>query len=186
MRQFSSAVETALLEEYVDFFILIKLEFSSNYYFTSLPYDLDYDGQTWLSDGGTFEYDSPQTSSIIDREAYRVAISDVSGTMQTEIANNVVGSPMSVFGGFLDASGAPLIGTDDVFLIYKGTVDSPTITNDFEQRLAVFEGTSPMADLDMVRTLITSKDGMDQYSATDTSFDEVFEDNELELKWGKK
>jgi hypothetical protein len=186
MRQFSTNATAALAEDYVDFFILIKLEFGTTHYYTSLPYDLTYDGQTWSSDGGLFEYDPPSTSSVIDREAYRIAVADVSGTMQAEIASNVIGAPMSVFGGFLDASGAPLLGSDDVFLIYKGTVDAPTITNDFEQRLAVFEGTSPMSDLDMVRTLITSKDGMDQYSATDTSFDEVFEDAEINLKWGKK
>ena len=42
-----------------------------------------------------------------------------------------------------------------------------------------------MSDLDMVKPFISSKDGMDQKSATDTSFDEVYEDNEITLKWGK-
>jgi hypothetical protein len=72
-----------------------------------------------------------------------------------------------------------------VLSVYKGFVDKPTITNDFEQKLAVIEGTSPMADLDMVRSFITSKNGMDQRSSSDTSFDAIFKDKSVSVKWGK-
>jgi len=37
----------------------------------------------------------------------------------------------------------------------------------------------------LVRSFITSKDGMDQKSDTDTSFDEVYSGNEITVKWGK-
>jgi hypothetical protein len=42
-----------------------------------------------------------------------------------------------------------------------------------------------MSDLDMVRSIITSKDGMDQLSSTDTSFDSIFKDKSVSVKWGK-
>lgn len=185
MRNFSAAVQSAMSQSHVDFFVLIELQFSNTYRFSSLPHDVVYDGNLYVADGGVFEYEPPQNSTVVDREAYKIAISDVSATMKAEIEANVVGKPVTVYGGVLDSNGDPLLSTDDVFLVYKGKVDAPSISNDFDKVLAVFEGTSPMSDLDFVRTLITSKDGMDQFSATDTSFDEIFDDQEIELKWGK-
>ena len=52
-------------------------------------------------------------------------------------------------------------------------------------KLAIIEGTSPMSDLDLVNPFITSADGMDQKNASDTSFDEIYENSEITLKWGK-
>ena len=69
--------------------------------------------------------------------------------------------------------------------VYKGVVDKPLINNNFDTKLAVLEGTSPMSDLDMVRSFMTSKAGMDQRSASDTSFDEIFDDKQITVKWGK-
>ena len=42
-----------------------------------------------------------------------------------------------------------------------------------------------MADLDSVNVIYSSKDGMDQLSATDTSFDEIYDGAEIATKWGK-
>jgi hypothetical protein len=39
--------------------------------------------------------------------------------------------------------------------------------------------------LDAVNVFYTSRDGMDQRSTTDTSFDDMFEDGEIKYKWGK-
>jgi len=32
---------------------------------------------------------------------------------------------------------------------------------------------------------MTSRDGMDQKSSTDTSFDQIYESSAIEIKWGK-
>jgi hypothetical protein len=37
----------------------------------------------------------------------------------------------------------------------------------------------------MSKPFITSRDGMDQRSSTDTSFDEIYKNSEINLKWGK-
>lgn len=185
MRTFSTAVQTVLDSDLIEFAFLIKLEFNSNYYFTSNSYDVVYDGNTYLANGGLYEFDSPKFSTVIDRESYRVVISELLNEMLPEFRSNVVGKTIEVFVALQDANGQLLLTTDDVLSIYKGVVDKPSISNDFETKLAVLEGTSPMSDLDMVKTFISSKDGMDQKSATDTSFDEVYEDSEITLKWGK-
>jgi hypothetical protein len=69
--------------------------------------------------------------------------------------------------------------------VYQGYVDTPIISNDWDSKTAVIEGTSPMSDLDAVNVFYTSRDGMDQRSTTDTSFDDMFEDGEIKYKWGK-
>jgi len=185
MRQFSTAAQTVIDSDDIRFAFLIKLEFNSNYYLTSYHRDLSYNGNTYLADGGLYEFDSPKFSSVVDRESYTVVISEVVDLMSAEFRANVVGKPISVFVALLDTNGDPLLGTADVLSVYKGYVDSPSITNDFDQKLAIIEGTSPMSDLDMVRSFMSSKSGMDQRSLTDTSFDEIYENKEISVKWGK-
>jgi hypothetical protein len=186
MRQFSSSVQASLDSQNIRYFFLIKLEFSQDYRFTSHSHDLEYDGETYLADGGLFEYDSPKISSTVDRESYKVVLSDIDNVMIQEFRSNVVGMPITVNVGFLDLNGNALTGTDDVVVAYKGFVDSPSINNDFESKTAVIEGTSPMSDLDAVNSFFTSRDGMDQKSTTDTTFDDMFENVDIKHKWGKK
>jgi hypothetical protein len=185
MRQFSSAIQTVINSDNVSFAFLIKLEFNNDYYLTSYQHDLTYDGNTYLASAGLYEFDSPKFSSVVDRESYKVVISEVLDTLIPEFRYNVVGRPISVFVVLLDTNGDPLLGVNDVLSVYSGFVDKPVITNNFEEKLAVIEGTSPMADLDMVRSFMTSKAGMDQVSSSDTSFDEIFENKEISVKWGK-
>jgi len=185
MRTFSSTVENILLSGNIDFFFLIKLSFNSNYYITSYSNDIVYNGDTYSANGGLFEVDSPKFSSVIDREAYKVLVLDNLNAMKTEIEANVVGKPIEVKLGFVDSNGNPITTPSDVLSIYKGYVDNPVISNDWEQKVITFEGTSALADLDMINSYITSRDGMDQKSLTDTSFDQIYENSAIEVKWGK-
>lgn len=185
MRQFSAAVQNVINSDNIRFAFLIKLEFNTTYYLTSFSRDIEYNNNIYLANGGLYEFDSPKFSSVVDRESYKIVISEVLDTLSAEFRANVVGKPISVFVALLDANGEPLLSLNDVLSVYKGYVDSPSITNDFEQKLAVIEGTSPMSDLDMVRSFMTSKNGMEQVSSSDTSFKEIFENKEITVKWGK-
>lgn len=185
MRTFSSGVQTILDSDLIAFAFLIKLEFNSTYYLTSHSYDLTYDGNVYLANGGLYSFDSPKFSTVVDRESYKIVISEVLDVMMSEFRANVVGKGIDVKLALVDAGGTPLVGTSDVINVYKGFVDKPSITNDFDTKLAVLEGTSPMSDLDMVNPFIASKDGMDQRSTSDTSFDEIYSNNEITVNWGK-
>tara|TARA_R110000744_G_scaffold355_1_gene1255 strand:+ start:2418 stop:2978 length:561 start_codon:yes stop_codon:yes gene_type:complete len=185
MRNFSTAVQTVLDSDLIEYAFLIKLEFDTTYYLTSNAYDVVFDGNTYLANGGLYSYESPKFSTTIDRESYRLVLSELLNEFQAEFKLNVVGKPIQVYVALRSASGQLLLNTTDVITTYKGTVDKPAINNDFEEKLAVIEGTSPMSDLDMVRTFITSKNGMDQKSLTDTSFDEIYDNAEITVKWGK-
>ena len=185
MRTFSSTVESILSSGNINFFFLIKLSFNSNYYITSYSNDIVYDGNTYSANGGLFEVDSPKFSSVVDREAYRIVVLDNLNAMKTEIESNVVGKPIEVKLGFVDSNGSPITNTSDVLSIYKGYVDNPVISNDWDRKIVTFEGTSALADLDMINSFVTSRDGMDQKSSTDTSFDQIYEGSSIEVKWGK-
>jgi len=185
MRTFSSNVQTVLNGDLIRFVFLIELQFNTTYRYTSHNADVVYDGNTYIADGGLFEFDSPKFSSVVDREAYKVIISDLVGNMSAEFRYNVIGKPITVKVALMDANGDPMLSAGDIIDVYAGFVDKPTITNNLEERLAVIEGTSPMSDLDMVRSFMSSKAGMDQRSGSDTSFDEIFDDKTITVKWGK-
>lgn len=185
MRTFSPTIKNLIEDGTLDFFYLIQLNFNNDYYFTTAPFSINYDGHNWLSDGGIFSMDTPKFNNIVDREAYTVTLLDFDDIMMAEFNANVIGKPIKVWLGFFDANGDPLLNSDDILQVYSGVVDSPNISNDWETKVAKLQGTSPMADLDMVNSFITSKDGMNQVSETDTSFDNVYVDSALNLKWGK-
>jgi len=187
MRTFSNAVKALIASgDPIKYFFLTKLTMSTTYYFTDHPTDITYDGNTYLSSGVLLGYEPPRQSSVVDREAYRLTFVDHSNVFLAEFRAGVVGKDIEVMAGFLDSTtNQPLLGATDIVGVYKGFIDSPSVTNSFDQKIAVVEGSSPMADLDSMNTLVTSKDGMDQRSAIDTSFDSVFDGSKFNIKWGK-
>lgn len=186
MRTFSSTVQSLINQDTVDFFFLIDLEFSTTYRLSSLPYNVTFNGNTYEANGAILEVDSPKFSSVVDRESYRVVVvEDENNTFKTEIGNNVVGKNITARVGFFDSTGDPVLNVDDTLLVYKGYVDSPAISNNFDNKIVTFEGTSPMADLDMVISFIGSKNGIKQKDSNDESFSNVYGESIIKLKWGK-
>jgi len=186
MRVFSPKVQSIIDSGNIKFFYLIDLYFTSAYHFTSYSSDIVYSGNTYTSDGGLFEIDTPKLSSIIDREAYKVVVADLSDQMLAEIRANIVGKDILVRLGFVDpVTDQPLLNANDILNVYKGYVDTPEVVNSWDAKLASIEGTSPMADLDMINSFLTSRDSMHQRNANDSSFDEIYDSSELDLKWGK-
>jgi hypothetical protein len=185
MRLFSPAVQVVLNSSSIKFFYLIELNFNNNYYMTSYPSDLTFGGNTYVSESALFEIDSPKFSTVIDREAYKIVLVDFNDEMSAEFKANVVGKPITVKLGLLDANNNPMLNSSDIIDVYKGYVDSPSISIDWDNKIAVLEGTSALADLDGINPFISSKSGMDQRSSTDTSFDDIFMNSEATIKWGK-
>jgi hypothetical protein len=198
MRTFSSAVQGLINSNHLDFFYLLELNLSNDYFFTTASHDMHHSSFTslpigcslpsnraFLSDGGILTIDTPKFSSTVDREAYRITLTDLNHLMLAEFETNVVGKPITAWLGFYDDNYQPLLNTNDILVAYKGFVDGPAIVNDWQNKVATLEGTSPMSDLDRVNGFLTSRDGMDQVSSTDTSFDSIYTDSALEIKWGK-
>jgi len=193
MRVFNSTIQAILDSQSIEFFFLIKLELhSATKYLTDISYDVVFDGQTYVGNSSLFEYDSPKFSSVVDREAYKIVLTDFINEFSTEMKNNMVGKNIEVRVGFYDSSGVPILNVANTMFVYKGTIDRPILQSSEDNKIAVIEGTSPMSDLDLVRSFMTSRQGMAQRSGVnsngdplDTSFDNMYDNKEIMVKWGK-
>jgi len=192
MRDFSTNIQSAFAQDSFTYFVLIEVDLpSGTEYYTSYHSDINWDGHVWLADGGIFSYDSPNFSSVVDKEAYKIVITDIDDYFYSQFKLGMVGRSIKVYVGICDpTTKKPLLDTDlngisDIMNLYSGRVDSPNIDINWDTKNAVLEGTSPMADLDQINVTMVSKDGMDQLSTTDTTYDRMYEGSETQIAWGK-
>jgi len=185
MRQFSTDVQAALAQEYVEYFFLVELNLNTNYYLTSHSTDLTVDGNLYTANGALFGYEAPKQNSVLDREAYKVSFVDPNNALFLEGRAGIVGKGVNIRAGFIHNTLGPLTIPTDLVYVYTGFVDNPSITNDFDSKIVTIECSSPMADLDIVRPFFTTRFGTDQYDTTDTCFDRINDGYDLQLKWGK-
>ena len=187
MRSFSANVQSILSGDFIEYFLLIDLELAgATYNLTTHNADIFTDNFiTYLANGAVFEYDSPKQNSVLDRSAYTLQLIDPSDVLFNEFRTGVINRPVTIRAGFIDSTLGPLVSDADLVYVYRGYIDAPKITNNFSSKIVELECSSPMADLDMVRSFWTTENGMDQYSTTDTSFDRINEGYELQLEWGK-
>lgn len=187
MRTFSANVEAALERGTLEPFYLVAIHFAGGVQrMTSLPHNYSYDGDQYISDGKLLSFAPLKNNNVVDRSAFKITLSDIDGSIQTEFENGAIGKDIQVWVSFTDENGVPLQNYEDVVPVYSGTIDKPFIRNDFDTITATIEGSSPLSDLDAVNSYMVSRDGMDQISSTDTSFDAVFEATEIEIRWGRE
>lgn len=156
----------------------------------------------YLADNGLQGIDPPRMSSVIDREAYKVSLTDPTFALKTTISN-ALGKKLAVHFGFINSTSASLTGSDGVavppgfpFLDMRDTISSyGGFINGAEYNIDPSEGTavltvtgsSPLADLDAVRTAVTSQAWVQSVRPGDTSFDEAHANSKsVVLNWGKK
>lgn len=186
MRSAGPLLTTALQGSNPTLFIMLEMTLSIPYYVTSLPYTVYYNNTRFLSDSGVKSFGPPRSSSTVDREIYELAFVDHADEIQYEIRRGLTGAPLTVYAGFLDSTGRPILSRKNVIVAYSGFIDTGNIVNDGDQKIARIQAASPMANLDLLGAYIVSRDGMDQVSQTDTSFDDVYAGGKaISLKWGK-
>lgn len=186
MRTLSAAALAALNLSSPKFFLLADIGFSTPLRITSTPFDLTYNSQVYSSTNSIVSFGPPRISTSIDREVYELSFLDHDNFFQSQLRSGINGKLLTVYAGFFNSSDTPLLGATDVLVAYKGFIDTGKIMNDGSRKLGVILAASPMASLDMIAGYIVSKDGMDQVSAVDTSFDDVYVGGKsVNLKWGK-
>jgi len=184
MREFSSELTAALGQDYVEYFFLIDLYLNSTYHLSTYPSDVTVGSVNYISNGTIFSYDPPRQNTVVDREAYKISLIDPNNSLLAEARAGIVGKDVTIRAGFVGPNG-PLLAEEDLVYVYKGFVDAPSISNDFETKIMNIECSSPMADLDIVRPFFTTKYGIEQFDTTDTCFDRVNDGYNLQVKWGK-
>lgn len=165
---------------------------------TNAPFDVVMsDGITYSSESGLLTADPPRYKSTVDRAAYKIMFTDAKFELKSYFEAGITGAPVSVRIGFFNTLGRTAGGVahgdyfnsiDDTLTVYKGVVDSQEYAISFQDNtiVASIEGSSPMADLDLVRPYYTVKDFQKQFNANDTAFDYVLEGaTAAQLGWGK-
>jgi hypothetical protein len=179
-------LQAALQAPVVEPFFLVKI---GSYYTTNYYTDLTYD-YTYIADGRLIGADPPKLSSTVDRELYKIVIADPTYSFGETLDDNLIGVNASVRIGFVDqATKAPYSGVSNTILIYKGLIESTGYdinTEDRGEAKLVVTCSSPLANLDEVQQLTTSKKALHYINGGDTSFDQVYEGSGgISLRWGK-
>lgn len=192
----SNTVAQIAASQNIKYFFLVTLKGTDNYATTAYDITMD-NGITYLSDGGLQDVEPPRISSTVDRSNYKVSFADVSFAFKSYFEEGATGDSIEVRIGFFNTLstitdgievGSPFTQMANTVIVYKGVIDSQSYAVDLENSevLAIIEGSSPMADLDLVRARFTNKDSLQQFNSVDTAFDKVFEGSgQIKLKWGK-
>jgi hypothetical protein len=188
MRKLSAAALTAINLSSPKFLLLGEIYLSSSILrITSSSFDVVFKGDTYSSQNSVIGFGPPRVSSSVDREVYELTFLDQDNLIQNELRIGITGKQLTVYAVFFDQFDWPLLGEEDVLVAYRGRIDTGKVINDGSTKQAVLSATSPMAALDSIAGYIVSKDGMDQISTTDTSFDDIYVGGKsVNLKWGKK
>jgi len=104
-----------------------------------------------------------------------------------------VGTDILLLGGFVNGSDALEFGAepgtpyDEYFTVYSGYLNSANYSISLnEETILVVEGAAPMAALDIQRSILTSKNFINQQYPTHTDYDELYEGSEgLTVNWGR-
>jgi hypothetical protein len=205
MKEWSTNMKTLMARDTIGSALFVTIGPSSGVYattynFTSLHYDypinFGFFSITYLANNGLYAVDAPRISETVDKEAYKVIITDPDYTLRAYMDNGAfTGAGFHVFGMLINITGSAELGAapgqpyiDTLSVLYSGYVDQCTysITPD-ESTLLEISGASPMGDLDGTRSIITSKAAMQQRTLGDQSYDQVLVGSGgLTLKWGKE
>lgn len=170
--QFLTMIESGTID---DFFVMVKIDLhDTTVSYTSLPHDIGYSGNTYLSTDLLLEFEAPRISDTLDREVYKIKLNDSSNFFAAQFDQGVTGAEVEVYLAFV-IDGEYKLDPGEVIFAYGGTIDEVTRDTDYQSysKEVVLECSSPMADLDMAYSFITSRKGMDQVDATDTAFTEL-------------
>lgn len=188
MRTVTPALANVLADKdkVLNFFILVNLWLpKKTFNLTSLPYNFDYKGVTYLSDGGLAHYDNPAYTSVVNKASYKISLSDQSGELYEHLKAIVTTATMRVQVGFYEAGTGLPTNYRDAILAYEGSIDKSSFVNNFEDKIINLEGASPMAALDQTMLRETSKSTVASINPNDTCFDYIFEGRDSLVRWGK-
>lgn len=188
MIEFSTAILAAMRKPTVESFYLVDFAgYRSTTHFSNITLS---NGETYVSDGKLLQIDPPRMSTIVDREIYKLSFADPDMVFAEALEAGIVGKTVTVRLGIVDLeTGQPFTNIADTVLVYRGTVDNGSYsieTAELGECIFNISCSSPMADLDMTKSLLTSKTALSNVDPSDTSFSQIYEGSgQAQLKWGK-
>lgn len=201
MLPFSTNMQSVLNLGHIEGFYLLRVVdstgvviFSSTTHYTDITLS---NGNTYFSDGKIIAVDAPQLSSTVDREQYKIVLTDPSFALSSKLDSNLVGKQLETRIGFVDSNnsisnanyGKPYTNVEDTFVIYRGLIEAAAYeidTNTIGESKIAISGASPLLSLDQKNGIYLSKDYIHKNSPTDTSCDQIYQGSlGLVLKWGR-
>ncbi|MBQ2262713.1 MAG: hypothetical protein II336_15245 [Loktanella sp.] len=185
MKNNSEALLAKLANDDLGVFFLVFFGFNQPHFFTTLPYDLSWNGNIYVTERNLIDFESPRATTVVDRQTYKLRLSALDPVMMAEVENGIIHMPVEIKLGFV-IDGAAQTGLNDMYHVYSGTVaNTKKQVNDGEQSLNI-ECSAPLSSLDAKSTLFTTRDALKAFDPTDTAFDQIFEGStEFSLKWGQ-
>ena len=188
-----SDIVTALTNKPTGYFYLLKIVNEvgvTTKAITTHPANLLINGTTYVASGNIMSLDPPQVTTSVDRELYKIVLSDPSFSEGAEADANMIGFDAEVRMGFLNASTKlPMTNVSQTLLMYSGVIENVSYAiKSSEKGESLFQITcsSPLADLELKRAMYCSRDYVKGRHPDDTSCDQVYGGSGiLQLKWGK-
>jgi hypothetical protein len=201
MKSFTSAfsAKLALPETYIYGLVRIgPFNYDSSVVaFTTSSEAVTFEGTVYSPISPLVSMDPPRLSSSVDREVYKILLSDPAFVYRERLEAGAFGTPILVYATVGAISGTagivPVLpyGTsyagERPAVVYKGTLDSFLYTVD-EEGAVILEltCTSPMGSLALTRAIPTSPNWMRQRFPGDVSYDQVSEGSQqIALLWGR-
>lgn len=175
------------------FYLLSIHEGDGSLYKTSTTHYSDIlmaNGITYAADDYIVALDPPQLSSTVDREQYKIVLTDPNFNTAASAQSNFIGKVLEVRLGFCDYdSHVPLTSMADTFVVYKGKIDaanSEIKTDIIGESLFNISGASPMLSLDSKKGINLSREDVRSRYPNDGCCDQIYEGSgTLVLKWGR-
>lgn len=173
-------------------------------------FELDYGGgtvDTFLSDGRLARIDGFDTSEVVDSANYSIYFADplfLDVSTVNENAKGFISKKVEVRAAFLNVTDSPIVDSEgntvqpdqpftsmiDTIVVYAGRVNEISLVTNTEVAgdvMLKLTCSSPMANLDFVRSFRLNKDQVRERLYTDSACDFVKEDGTgINLLWGKQ
>jgi hypothetical protein len=128
-RGMSSQFSTQLTQDSITIYHLYQAQFpDGTIYFTDLPYDTTYGGNTYTGAGSALGYDSIEEVSGLQSNGIRIYFNAANVSLLSVLLDqNLIDRPVYVYRGLLDSSNQPIT---DPLLIFEGRSDSVRLSED--------------------------------------------------------
>lgn len=128
-RGMSSQFSTALSQDNITTYHLYQGQFpSGTVYYTDLPYDTTFDGNSYSGVGSALGYDSIEEVSGLQADGIRIYFNAANASLLALLLDqNLIDRPIYVYRGLLDTSNQPV---SDPLLIFEGRSDSARLSED--------------------------------------------------------
>jgi len=196
MRAFDQNVFNILESGNVSIFYLVSFIFSDyTLRLTSLPYSVTFDGEVFSDEYGIVLIAPPKLSKTLDRQSYKITLSDFEFGLANRLLVENVGVQATVKIGFINTADAPIYNYEPgspilsplmIYTVYKGILDDAGYSSSKDGVRLELTCAAPLANFEMVKVTHATKESIKNLSPGDTCFDQIhLGSKSFDLVWGK-